>query len=197
MNKSESKYFHTALLMDEALVKLLAVKDFEYITVKEICEAAGVNRSTFYLHYETLADLLSETMEQTMNQFLEMFPAAPDDFISRIIDAPLDELILINSEYLYPYLTFVKNHKSLFAAAYKNPACLQIRQQFEGISKYILTPILDRFHIRQEEQVYWISFYIQGCIAVVQEWINRNCEDSVESIERILVECIRPKTGKA
>lgn len=197
MNKSESKYFHTALLMDEALVKLLAVKDFEYITVKEICEAAGVNRSTFYLHYETLADLLSETMEQTMNQFLEMFPAAPDDFISRIIDAPLDELILINSEYLHPYLTFVKNHKSLFAAAYKNPACLQIRQQFEGISKYILTPILDRFHIRQEEQVYWISFYIQGCIAVVQEWINRNCEDSIESIERILVECIRPKTGKA
>ena len=25
----------------------------EYITVKEICETAGVNRSTFYLHYET------------------------------------------------------------------------------------------------------------------------------------------------
>lgn len=193
MNKSESKYFHTALLMDEALIKLLAVKDFEYITVKEICETAGVNRSTFYLHYETLADLLAETMEHTMEQFLGMFPATPGSLMSRIIDAPLDELILINSEYLRPYLTFVKNHKSLYAAAYKNPACLQTRQQLEDISKSILMPILDRFHIPREEQVYWINFYIQGCIAIVQEWIKRNCEDPIESIERILVECIRPK----
>ena len=46
--------------MDEAFLALLEKKDFAYITVKEICEAAGVNRSTFYLHYETLADLLAE-----------------------------------------------------------------------------------------------------------------------------------------
>ena len=41
MNKSESKYFHTALCMDEALIALLERKDLEYITVKEICEKAG------------------------------------------------------------------------------------------------------------------------------------------------------------
>ncbi len=54
MNKNESKYFNTALLMDEALIHLLTKKDIGYITVKEICEKAGVNRSTFYLHYEIL-----------------------------------------------------------------------------------------------------------------------------------------------
>ena len=52
MNKSESKYFNTALLMDEALLLLLENKEFEYITIKEICQKAGVNRSTFYLHYQ-------------------------------------------------------------------------------------------------------------------------------------------------
>ena len=51
MNRSESKYFNTARLMDDALIDLLSEKEFEYITVKEICEKAGVNRSTFYLHY--------------------------------------------------------------------------------------------------------------------------------------------------
>ena len=44
MNKSESKYFNTAAKMDEALIALLEKKDFEYISVKEICEAADVNR---------------------------------------------------------------------------------------------------------------------------------------------------------
>ena len=54
MNKSESKYFATAARMDEAFLELIEKKDFAYITVKEICEKAGVNRSTFYLHYETV-----------------------------------------------------------------------------------------------------------------------------------------------
>ena len=50
MNKNESKYFNTAIKMDEALIMLLEKKDFEYITIKEICDTAGVNRSTFYLY---------------------------------------------------------------------------------------------------------------------------------------------------
>ena len=43
MNRSESKYFATAARMDEAFLELLEKKDFTYITVKEICEKAGVN----------------------------------------------------------------------------------------------------------------------------------------------------------
>ena len=42
MNKSESKYFNTALLMNEALLLLLEKKDYEFITVTEICKKAGV-----------------------------------------------------------------------------------------------------------------------------------------------------------
>ena len=65
MNRSESRYFATAARMDEAFLTLLAKKDFEYITIKEICEVAGVNRSTFYLHYETMSDLLSESVSRS------------------------------------------------------------------------------------------------------------------------------------
>ena len=37
MNKNESKYFNTAIKMDQAFLELLEKKDFSYITVKEIC----------------------------------------------------------------------------------------------------------------------------------------------------------------
>ena len=47
MNRNESKYFNTAKRMDEALLTLLEKKDFEYISIKEICDIAEVNRSTF------------------------------------------------------------------------------------------------------------------------------------------------------
>ena len=73
MNKSESKYFNTAVKMDKALLALLEKKDFEYITIKEICKEAQVNRSTFYLHYENTVDLLQETMQYNVQHFLTYF----------------------------------------------------------------------------------------------------------------------------
>ena len=56
MDKKESKYFQTAIKLEEALISLLNIKDFEYITVKDICLKAKVNRSTFYLHYLNVND---------------------------------------------------------------------------------------------------------------------------------------------
>lgn len=73
MNKSESKYFNTALRMDEALLALLEKNDFEYISINEVCHLAGVNRSTFYLHYENMRDLLEESVGLMHGRFLSYF----------------------------------------------------------------------------------------------------------------------------
>ncbi|MDD6522302.1 MAG: hypothetical protein PUF35_09550 [Subdoligranulum sp.] len=37
-----------------------------------MCEVAGVNRSTFYLHYETMSDLLSESVGRMNEQFFAL-----------------------------------------------------------------------------------------------------------------------------
>ena len=41
-----------------AFIGLRAQKPLEKITVKELCQAAGINRGTFYAHYTDLYDLL-------------------------------------------------------------------------------------------------------------------------------------------
>ena len=46
MNKNESKYFKSAEKMHTALLTLLDSKDFELISVKEICETAGVGTAS-------------------------------------------------------------------------------------------------------------------------------------------------------
>ena len=56
MNKSEAKFHNTAVKMDDALVLLLEHKEFKDISIMDVCEKAGVNRSTFYAHYENLYD---------------------------------------------------------------------------------------------------------------------------------------------
>ena len=74
LNKNESKYFNTAVKMNMALIEILKTKPFEFITVSEICKKAGVNRSTFYLHYENTKDLL---------ELIEKLTAKNVEFISK------------------------------------------------------------------------------------------------------------------
>ena len=83
MKKSESKYFNTALRFDKALLSLLEKKPFEYITIRELCEEAGVNRSTFYLHYENTSDLLKETTSYMLEHFASYFPVDMDSITSQ------------------------------------------------------------------------------------------------------------------
>ena len=117
MNKSESKYFNTATKMDLALISLLKKKSFDYITVSEICETAGVNRSTFYLHYETVGDLLDETARYLLNDFLSYFSTDTKSIALNLKNCELNELVFIGDKYLIPYLTYIRERKEIFLTA--------------------------------------------------------------------------------
>ena len=186
MNKSESKYFNTAKRMDEAFLELLAVKDFEYITVKEICGTAVVNRSTFYLHYETIADLLSECVEYINGQFLEYMQKDSEMFVEKIEKCSLEELCLLTPEYLIPYLNYIRDNKKLFLTATQNAAVLQLENTYSRMFRHIFAPIMDRFNIPEHDRHYILAFYIKGIMAVIGEWLKCNCEDPVEYIADII-----------
>ncbi len=192
MNKQESKYFNTASLFDEAFIILLEKKDIEYITVKEICEKAGFNRSTFYLHYESIDDLLNETLEHTVNKLIMHFNKTPKEFINKINTSSKEDLILINEEYLKPYLEFIKNNKKLFMAAFKNPTVMKAQEAYSNLEEYILNPILDKYGISSNKKKYILQFYVHGIMAVVKEWTINDCKDEIEDIVQIIMECVRP-----
>ncbi len=194
MNKSESKYFNTALCMDKALISLLKVKDLEYITVKEICEKAGVNRSTFYLHYETIADLVHEAIE-TMNQRFMSYFADAKGIEEELDHTDLSNLVLITRDYLYPYLRFVSENKDLYRAAFRNPREMQANARYGYIKKYIIEPILKRFGVPDAYWRYYIAYYINGTMAIIKEWLETECQDSVETIAAVIEECVRPDNG--
>lgn len=192
MNKSENKYFNTAIKMDISFLELLEEKDFEYITVKEICKRAGVNRSTFYLHYETVADLLSESVEYINKHFLDYMKINSIDFASKLHDCPLEELNLITPQYLTPYLSYIKEHKSIFRTTVKNAGVLNLDKSYSAMFKYIITPIMDRFKIPQERRNYIMSFYISGLMAIISEWLKSDCKDSIEEVIKIIEDCVLP-----
>ena len=190
MNKSESKYFNTAIKMDEALLKLLEKKDFAYITVKEICETAGVNRSTFYLHYETISDLLSESISYMNEQFLNYMKKDSAIFITKIRECSKDELYLVTPEYLIPYLNYIKEYKRLFRTATENAAVLDMENTYSRMFRHVFNPILDRYKVPECDRAYIMMFYIRGLMGIITIWLQNDCEDSVEHITDIIQKCV-------
>ncbi|MGO5023055.1 TetR/AcrR family transcriptional regulator [Lawsonibacter sp. LCP25S3_G6] len=195
MNKSESKYFNTALRLDEALIALLEEKDLEYITVKEICRQAGVNRSTFYLHYETIADLVEEALEMINRRFLSYFPQRQDSVVSNLGSRDREELVLVTREYLVPYLRFIRDNRKVYRAAFRNPGSMGAHARYRELKQHILSPILERFEIPAAHRPYYIAYYIEGIAAIVKEWLRQDCADEVEMIADIIESCVRHRDG--
>lgn len=189
MNKNESKYFNTAQKMDEAFLLLLEKKDFAYITVKELCAKAGVNRSTFYLHYETLEDLLSECTDYLNARFGEYMQQDTDGFFARLKDCPLNELYLITPEYLVPYLNYVKEHKRLFSTAIKNTKALRLEETYNKMFRFVFVPILERYGVSADDMEYMMAFYVQGLVAIITRWLKNDCTDTVERLIDIMQKC--------
>lgn len=195
MNKSESKYFNTAIKMDKAFLALLEEKNFEYITVKELCKRADVNRSTFYLHYENMTDLLAESIEYMNSDFLSYFKTGMESVSENIEKCPIEDLFLVSSKYLTPYLSYIKKNKKLFQTAIKRAATLNLDNTYQRMFEHIFNPILERFRFPISERKFVIAFYVHGIIAVITEWLKNDCVDDMHEVEKIIIKCTNPLGG--
>ena len=145
MNKNESKYFNTTIRMDEALITLLEKKDFEYITIKEICDIAGVNRSTFYLHYDNISDLLKETTRYIFDKHLAYYEIDKQRISLQFETCKREELLFITDEYLTPYLTFIKDNQRLFKVSIKQFNLLNMDEVYGRMFEHIFK--IGRAHV--------------------------------------------------
>lgn len=190
MNRSESKYFHTAVRFDRALLSLLERKAFDYITVSELCAEAGVNRSTFYLHYENTRDLLEETTVYLLEDFMSVFPVDGNSLRLRLADCDPGELNFIHSQYLHPYLTYIRDNRRVFSAVLSHPTTFRFESIFQQLFDDFFDPILDRFRYPAEDRKYVLLFYLNGLTAIVREWLMDDCEKSIEEVTGLIRCCI-------
>ncbi len=193
MNKNESKYFNTAIKMDEALITLLEKKDFEYITVKEICSTAGVNRSTFYLHYENTSDLLRETTRYIIDKHLSYYEKDTQNIALKFEACKREELLFIKDEYLIPYLTFIKENQRLFKVSIKQFHSMHMDEVYSKMFAHIFRPILARFCVPEKEHPYVMKFYLTGTFAIVMQWLDKNCADDMQTVIKVIIDCIMGK----
>ena len=181
MNKNESKYFNTAKKMNDALIALLETKEYEYITIKEICHIANVNRSTFYLHYSNMNDLLEETIKSLNLSFNSHFKSKENE--STIISKDnLEDLLLINDDNLIPYLNFIKENKNIYKVLKNHPQLFNANKTYEQMFRKLFVPIMNRFGLDEKWHKYLMDFYISGLTSIVLDWVYGDCKIPVQEV---------------
>ena len=63
----------TKRLMQEGLLRLMDQKPLDKITVTELCRESGINRATFYRHYNIPRDVLMEMQRGLSDEFYARF----------------------------------------------------------------------------------------------------------------------------
>ena len=72
MKRNDRRVRKTRAQLQKSLIELMKTKNIKDITVKELVDLADINRSTFYLHYNNINDILKE-MEQTLETEINQF----------------------------------------------------------------------------------------------------------------------------
>ncbi len=76
MKQKKSEYssaLRSRKLIKNAFSELLQSKDFEEISVTEVVNVAGINRGTFYAHYNNMTEVLGEIEKEVADGIVNMF----------------------------------------------------------------------------------------------------------------------------
>lgn len=187
MDKAESKFHNTALKMHQALFELLETYEFQQITIKQITEKAGVNRSTFYAHYENTYELLEDTQKTLLNDFFSKQQPLPQE----IENLRLEESNFISAKYIIPCLEFIKENRKIFKVYMNNLNIFQTDSLYQNMLVNVITPIYAKYEIINELVIdYCAKYYLTGMSAIISGWLARDCMDDIYFICEIFILCV-------
>ncbi len=64
--KTDRRTLYTLKVIKDTFLKLIKKEPYAKITVTELCRQADITRSTFYLHYNSLTDVLNEVLDDAL-----------------------------------------------------------------------------------------------------------------------------------
>ena len=102
MKKTDVRVVKTQKVLLDALYELIKTKKLSCISITELCSKAGINRNTFYYHYNNIYELLSENKNQLIKQINDIFnkyKTPSPDMLTEILYAIKDRPQFINILY--------------------------------------------------------------------------------------------------
>ena len=170
-NKQAKKV--TKSCLQTALIQLLDKKELSDISVSELARRAGVSRTAFYSNYQTVDDVLTELIDQELEE----------------LNNSIWEAINREEDFFPPIIQKMKDNYDLYSLLMKANIEKTAFFQFRDYIK-------DSYPALDKKAYYMIIAAIGSLRSIIMEWFINGCEDSVALISEICDKSVEVvKTG--
>lgn len=173
--KVDRRVIKTRRQLKKGLAALMKEKSVNQITVKELVEEVDINRSTFYLHFKDIQDLLreiEENLEAQIKRAIEEHPIVSGNE---------------NAFYFIEDMFRVLDEEREISKALIGPnGDMGFIHRIERIIKENSRGTLEKmFPGKKEDLKYFYAFCLSGCLGLVKVWLNEGEEKSPEEMAQM------------
>ena len=165
----------TKRVLRECLFNLLEEKSIDEITVKELTEAADVNRSTFYFYYNDINDMMMQIQNEIFEVFEESVMSKEGKFITT------EDF----RDYILRFLLFCKEYEKICKFVISNDPNNFLSKK---IKKALLTKIPDSEKVFPEDEPkrYLACFGLSAMWETVIQWMYDGMKVEPEKMAQFL-----------
>ena len=180
MKKRNRREEYTLRVIQETFLELLHKQNVERISVGELCELAGINRSTFYRHYADVYALLDEICEDYFQKLFTNLTMRsdpnPDDPRSATYQMILQACII------------TEEHKDIYQLLMFRQPTSRFQQKLNNAYFQLMDGSHDATHVRTPETNLHYQYMISGILGIWLAWLREDCKVSKETVAALAEE---------
>jgi AcrR family transcriptional regulator len=168
----------TKTALRNSMMELMKTRSILRISVKEICDAADVGRTTFYAHYEDQYDLLKQIEDETLAYFENMLNRYKNKQNKKDIYQMLEEM-----------LTYIANNGTTIQGLLSENGDIGFQKKllYHFIMHKQVIKYFSEKHLSEETKAYYSVFVIHGAIGLIQHWLKGNLTTPVPQLVKIMM----------
>jgi len=165
----------TSKAIKETFITLIEERPLSEITIKDIVEKCGINRNTFYYHYEDLPALIEEIIKEEAEEIIKKYPSVTS--IVECFDAMSE---------------FASHRKRAIMHIYRSVNREVFERNLMNVSDYFVKAYVDTVltddSFSEQDKKTVVTYYKSVCFGLVMEWLNSGMsEDFAKEIRRIFI----------
>lgn len=170
-NPKDLRVIKTRQNIRNALGSLLSEQELPDITITALCERAQINRKTFYRHYRSIADIISEFENELLSDFSDILKTSNTSiFDIGSVLGEISALISGNQDY---FVRLLKLNPELFSGG-RVKAMLR---------RAIEVSLREQALIQDEQTLHALSeFTVSGVLSLYAAWFDEGCTGSLDTI---------------
>lgn len=183
--KVDRRVRKTKAQLRAGLARLMQKKSIKEITVKELVDEVDINRSTFYLHYSDIYQMLESVENELMDEITHVIEEYPLDSVENGNSYPLIERIF----------TILDNNKDICTALMGSNGDMVFLSRIEKmVAETVLRQLSGKFAADNRDVEYAYAFCLNGCVGMIKAWLSSENQESTKHMAKLTYRMIENTT---